>query len=174
MNPQQFIKFLCSRRQPGNTLKMYLIKQLLNFNVRLASHFIPNTYTSTMNGLIITETESVLLELVTAEFNEITKREGKKQDRNFETLLKTSFKLMRYLSENDPYYNLWLGMFIRELSRFHELYAAMYMQGIVEQAVENPTYLQLVKPEFQRYCFDLKTCGGLILLQQSLVNVKSE
>lgn len=167
MNPKQFIKFLF-KNQPGNTVKMHLIKQLLNFNVRLAAHFLPDTQAVNINSQILTETESTLLTLVKAEFKLISEREGKQQDKNLENLLKTGFKLLRYLSESDPYYNLWLGMLIRELSLKHELHTTSYMQGIAEQATENPTYLQLVKPEFQRYCFDLKTCGGLILLQQSL------
>jgi hypothetical protein len=169
---------LLKTRSNGNTIRMYLTKQFINSAVKLAGRFIPEQNPKNTNSLMLSGIQQHLSKLADVEFAEITRREGKPQDRNFQNFISIAFKTAVYLSESDPYYELWLGELLKTIQEkrttAYKQYAKQIQRSIREAKKTCDEVLVEASPEFTKRCWNLKTCGGLQLLEEELTQEQTE
>jgi hypothetical protein len=125
-----------------------------------------------MNSLILSEALNSLSTMVQKEYELVGTREGKNQDRNFQELIDAIFKAAIYLSETDPYYELWLGELLKQISENRTTHYFTYAQTIMDNVKYSaaPECNDLViTQEFTYRAFNLKTCGGLQLLEEQIL-----
>ena len=95
-------------------LRLHLLKQMLNFPVRILDRFLPErtaTFPQTQIMEVMFERmfQAYNLEVAQGVFKEINKFEG---DGNFLRLMRVSRKLLLAISEDDRYYREWIGLLI--------------------------------------------------------------
>jgi hypothetical protein len=98
----------------NSNLRLHLLKQMLNFPVRLLDRFLPERTASFPQTLIMESMfkrmfQAYHLEVSQGVFKEIGKFEG---DGNFLRMLNVSRKLLLAISEDDRYYREWVGLLI--------------------------------------------------------------
>ena len=95
-------------------LRLHLLKQMLNFPVRILDRFLPERTASFPQTLIMESMfkrmfQAYHLEVSQGVFKEIGKFEG---DGNFLRMLNVSRKLLLAIGEDDRYYREWIGLLI--------------------------------------------------------------
>ena len=95
-------------------MRLHLLKQMLNFPVRILDRFLPErtaTFPQTQIMEVMFERmfQAYNLEVAQGVFKEINKFEG---DGNFLRLMRVSRKLLLAISEDDRYYREWIGLLI--------------------------------------------------------------
>ena len=98
----------------NSNLRLHLLKQMLNFPVRLLDRFLPERTASFPQTLIMESMfkrmfQAYHLEVSQGVFKEIGKFEG---DGNFLRMLRVSRKLLLAIGEDDRYYREWVGLLI--------------------------------------------------------------
>ena len=107
-------------------MRLHLLKQMLNFPVRILDRFLPER-TATFPQTQILETmynrmfQAYRLEVSQGVFKEIGKFEG---DGNFLRMLNVSRKLLLAISEDDRYYREWIGLLILLASEEYQSWLA--------------------------------------------------
>ena len=95
-------------------LRLHLLKQILNFPMRILDRFLPERtatfpQTQIMASMFKRMLQAYNLEVSQGVFKEIGKFEG---DGNFLRMLRVSRKLLLAISEDDRYYREWVGLLI--------------------------------------------------------------
>jgi hypothetical protein len=98
----------------NSNLRLHLLKQMLNFPVRLLDRFLPERtatfpQTKIMESMFTRMFQAYHLEVSQGVFKEIDKFEG---DGNFLRMLNVSRKLLLAIGEDDRYYREWIGLLI--------------------------------------------------------------
>jgi hypothetical protein len=110
----------------NSNLRLHLLKQMLNFPVRLLDRFLPERTASFPQTLIMESMfkrmfQAYHLEVSQGVFKEIGKFEG---DGNFLRMLNVSRKLLLAISEDDRYYREWIGLLILLASEEYQSWLA--------------------------------------------------
>jgi hypothetical protein len=95
-------------------LRLHLLKQMLNFPMRILDRFLPERtatfpQTQIMEAMFKRMFQAYNLEVSQGVFKEIGKFEG---DGNFLRMLNVSRKLLLAIGEDDRYYREWIGLLI--------------------------------------------------------------
>ena len=98
----------------NSNLRLHLLKQMLNFPVRILDRFLPERtatfpQTQILGVMYKRMFQAYQLEVSQGVFKEIGKFEG---DGNFLRMLNVSRKLLLAISEDDRYYREWIGLLI--------------------------------------------------------------
>jgi hypothetical protein len=98
----------------NSNLRLHLLKQMLNFPVRILDRFLPERtatfpQTKIMESMFTRMFQAYHLEVSQGVFKEIGKFEG---DGNFLRMLRVSRKLLLAIGEDDRYYREWVGLLI--------------------------------------------------------------
>ena len=149
-------------KNPLRSARMWILKKLINFSIRVISPLFPQRVPTRPAACLWTQVERHLKRA--AEFQ----RELKPRDKNFLRLLNTLFRAVRYLAETDPYYQLWLGYFMKHNMTVYGQGFKDYSRLLNRQAETYPEFPQLRDPQFQLRAYHLKLCGGLQLIDEEL------
>jgi len=161
-----FWRWLREWRDPNRSLRMHILKKLINFGVKLVGRSIPQRVPTRPATSLWTRVEHRL------ERVEALKRELKPRDKNLLELLEVVFRAVRYLAEKDPYYQVWLGYFMKRVMIEYGQGFKEYTKILNRQAEEHPEFPQLRDPQFQLRAWHLKMCGGLQLIDEKLKGEK--
>ena len=98
----------------NSNLRLHLLKQMLNFPMRILDRFLPERtasfpQTQIMEAMFKRMFQAYHLEVSQGVFKEIGKFEG---DGNFLRMLNVSRKLLLAIGEDDRYYREWIGLLI--------------------------------------------------------------
>jgi hypothetical protein len=166
MNPVKLFRLIRSKN-PNDTFKMHIVKTMVNISVKLVNRFIPTVKPSKLNTVMLNTVQQVLVKKALFERDCITKREGKQADNNFVNLLNVGFKTVFYLAETDPYYELWLGEFLKQTQQVRNAQQKKYGEQLTWNIECHPEFKEMLSDvSFQERCFNLKTCGGLQVMDE--------
>ena len=157
-----FWRLLREWRDPNRSLYMFFLKKLANFCIKIASRFFPQRVPTRPATSLWTRVEHHM------EMMADLKRGLKPRDKNFIEFLEVVFRAVRYLAESDPYYQLWLGYFMKRVTVEYEAALGEYMRQLKRVGDEHPEFPQLQKLPFRLRAFNLKMCGGLQLIDEEL------
>ena len=158
-----FWRWLREWRDPNRSLRMHILKKLVNFGIHIVSPLFPQRVPTRPATSLLTRIEHHL------EMVEAFKRELKPRDENFLRLLEAMFRMVRYIAETDPYYQLWLGYFMKRVTVEYEGALGEYMRQLKQLGDEHPEFPQLKDLRFRLRAFNLKMCGGLQLVDEKLM-----
>jgi len=136
--------------------------------VRVAYRFIPKREARMLNEANFEKIMDHLVEVQRLEIEHDTSK--RRRDDNFLKLLEVLKYVAVYLGEEDPYYDLWIGLFIKTAARVHretlEGYMANFRGKLMMQGVAEG-YEDL---SFKPRAYYLRTCGGLQLIEEEYYN----
>jgi len=142
---------------------MHVLKKLINFGVKFVGRSIPQRVPTRPATSLWTRVEHRLEKV------EALKRELKPRDKNLLELFEVVFRAVRYLAEKDPYYQVWLGYFMKRVTVEYEAALGEYMRHLKLLAEKHPQFSeQLSDLRFRLRAFNLKMCGGLQLVDEKL------
>lgn len=154
---------------PQTSATMWIWKKLINFAVIVAERFVPHRKATKLTTQMLDNVGRQLLEAVEDDRLRNPKRHhvnGKivleERDPNFTRLLHFCLSLVRFLAESDPFYQLWLGYFVKHSHLAYENGFQQLKEQLEREGEKHPKYtLTLTNPAFQLRAWNLKLCGGL-------------
>ena len=101
----------------NRNLRLILLKQLVNIPLRLSDHLLPEPESSKFpQTQMLHQIYQRMFKVYRLDCLQLTFSKGRDPanppDGNFERLLKVSFKILSRISEDDPYYRKWVGLFL--------------------------------------------------------------
>jgi len=156
----------------GTSIRMYLMKKVINLAVFFANGFIPEVKATKPATQVWGQVERRLKKAWYVDYY-AQKRDGIKRDENFIQLLHVGFKAINYLAENDPYYANWLGYLMKRCYKSYGDSHVIYNLDLFKRLGSDPDFNKYMTSDLthdpeQSFITDLKLTGGLRLIDDFL------